>query len=969
MHDHGATTQIESSAAAQPTAPEQRALADGALRVPTRRPWRALGLSLLLLAGLTAIKFVWAQQVGNAPPYLMYFAVIVVAAWYGGWRIGLLVTGLSALIGNSLFGATSGTALHTAPGLLRLVSFLVEGGTMSALAAYAQQSRVRASHGAQSAELSLAKLRSVLGAVADGITVQDAEGRLIYANGPAAELAGFASESDLLRASPQQLTQRFELFGPDGQPFRTSELPGRSVLQGEPSSERLIRLRDRNSGAERWVQVRANAVSLAGAAAPFAVNVFRDVTAAREQQEELRLGREWFATALRSIGEAVIATDASGRITFMNPQAELLTRWDHEAAYGRSLAEVFRIVREVDHKPTENLVSRVLREGRVVGLATHSVLLARDGSELAIDDSAAPIRKQSGELVGTVLVFRDVSTKRQAERRRAFIASATAELASSLDYTRALVTLARLAVPDMADFCAVDILEANGWRRLTIHHVDPARLEALLELERRQPDDPDRSSLRVDVLQAGDAVFLPEMRDSVLAAAPEARAHLESLRAIGLRSFIGVPLHVHGELIGVISLALSSGKRAYRTEDLQLAIELGDRAGLAVSNARLFARAEAARGDAEQANRAKDEFLAMLGHELRNPLAPIVTALQLMKLRAADVFEKERSIVERQVRHMITLVDDLLDVSRITRGKVELNQEPVELAATVHKALELAGPLIEQRQHTVDVAVNSTLRVLGDTVRLAQVVSNLLTNAAKYTPPRGHIWISATTAAGEVTLTVRDDGVGVEPELLPRIFDLFVQGGQALDRSQGGLGLGLTIVRSVVELHGGRVVARSQGRGKGSEFSVTLPLLAGAAAAQLVSETRPQPSAAIAKGARILIVDDNLDALALLSEALQLVGYETHEAEDAAGALAKAEEIMPQLALLDIGLPVMNGYELARRLRAIPGLEHIKLAALTGYGQPSDKERTREAGFDEHLVKPIAIEKVQQVVARLLQPQ
>ncbi|HKU44092.1 MAG TPA: response regulator, partial [Polyangiales bacterium] len=216
-------------------------------------------------------------------------------------------------------------------------------------------------------------------------------------------------------------------------------------------------------------------------------------------------------------------------------------------------------------------------------------------------------------------------------------------------------------------------------------------------------------------------------------------------------------------------------------------------------------------------------------------------------------------------------------------------------------------------------------------------------------------------------LSVRDDGVGIEPDLLPRMFDLFVQGGQALDRSQGGLGLGLTIVRSVVELHGGTVVARSEGRGKGSEFSVTLPLLTGVAALAPQHQTSAGSSAAKGGGAKILIVDDNQDALALLSEALQLVGYETHEAEDAASALAKAEVVKPQLALLDIGLPVMNGYELARRLRAVPGLETIKLAALTGYGQPSDKERATEAGFDEHLVKPISIERVQQVVSRLLQ--
>jgi CheY-like chemotaxis protein len=361
--------------------------------------------------------------------------------------------------------------------------------------------------------------------------------------------------------------------------------------------------------------------------------------------------------------------------------------------------------------------------------------------------------------------------------------------------------------------------------------------------------------------------------------------------------------------------------------------------------------------------------LALLGHELRNPLAPIVTALQLMKLRAGDMFEKERSIIERQVRHVVTLVDDLLDVSRITRGKVELAKEPLELAEIVTKALELAAPLIEARQHDVAISVSRGLTVEGDPVRLAQVVSNLLVNAAKYTPPRGRIDVSALETGGAVTLRVRDNGIGIEAELLPRVFDLFVQGGQSLDRSKGGLGLGLAIVRSVVELHGGRVSAHSAGPGQGSQFEVVLPTaLAQRASARVVESPNAAPVAGSDSRARVLVVDDNLDALELLAEALQLKGYAAHVAQDAAAALAAAEKFRPAVALLDIGLPVMDGYELARRLRATPGLEGIKLAALTGYGQPSDRELARAAGFDEHLVKPISIEAVQEVVDRLVAP-
>jgi len=367
-----------------------------------------------------------------------------------------------------------------------------------------------------------------------------------------------------------------------------------------------------------------------------------------------------------------------------------------------------------------------------------------------------------------------------------------------------------------------------------------------------------------------------------------------------------------------------------------------------------------ARASAERANRAKDEFLAMLGHELRNPLSPILTALQLMKLRGEAGSERERTVIERQVSHLTRLVDDLLDVSRIARGRVELKTEIVEVAEVVAKAIEMASPLLEQRNHTLKVDVpRRGLRVDGDTTRLGQVISNLLTNAAKYTPPNGMVTMRAEQVDDEVVLSVRDTGIGISPEVLPRIFDLFVQERQALDRSQGGLGIGLTIVRSLIERHGGSVSARSDGRGKGSEFIIRLPLEERAAPGADALPALPAAVAPAAGALRILVVDDNGDGAEMLAAALVGKGYDTRVAHDAPAALRVAADFLPDVAFLDLGLPVMDGYELAAHLRELPGLADLRLIAVTGYGQTSDRRRTRDAGFHGHLVKPVDIDAIE----------
>jgi signal transduction histidine kinase/CheY-like chemotaxis protein len=353
------------------------------------------------------------------------------------------------------------------------------------------------------------------------------------------------------------------------------------------------------------------------------------------------------------------------------------------------------------------------------------------------------------------------------------------------------------------------------------------------------------------------------------------------------------------------------------------------------------------------ANRSKDEFLAMLGHELRNPLAPIVTAIQILKLRGDGAYQKPLAVIDRQVQYLIRLVDDLLDVSRITRGKIRINRRQVRVRDVVAQGAEMAMPLVEERRHHLDLRFpDGELRVNGDQGRLAQVVANLITNSAKYTEPGGQITVECVREGADVVLRVKDNGTGITPELLPHVFDLFTQERQSVDRSQGGLGLGLSIVRNLVELHGGTVEAASGGPEHGSVFTVRLPAaeepeaVGVSAAAAPILDGEPK---------RVLVVDDNEDALELLAEVLRSAGHTVETAEDGPGALRLLQTFDAQVAILDIGLPVMDGYELAERIRATLGEHAPRLIALTGYGQESDRVRAREAGFAYHLTKPVDI--------------
>lgn len=512
----------------------------------------------------------------------------------------------------------------------------------------------------------------------------------------------------------------------------------------------------------------------------FAERMQRSRDRAARQRESLRI-------TLASMGDAVIATDADGRVTSLNSVAAALTGWGLNEAAGRPLEEVFRIVNEQTRRPVDNPVKRVLAEGRIVGLANHTLLIAKDGTERPIDDSAAPIQDADGMICGVVLSFRDISERKKL----------------------------------------------------------------LLQLQ--------------------------------------------------------------------------------------------------------------------EADRRKDEFLATLAHELRNPLAAIRNALQILRLAADNkaAVEQARPVMERQVQQMVRLIDDLLDVSRIALQKLQLRKERVELAQVVRHAVESAHLRIETAGHELTVALpNEPIPVNADEARLTQVFSNLLDNAAKYTERGGRIDLTIQREGSEAIVRVRDTGIGIAAAHLPHIFEMFAQLDPLLERAQGGLGIGLTLVKRLVEMHGGTVEARSEGRNQGSEFSVRLPVDAGVPVPRQPASVARDYKAAI-RPCKVLIVDDREDTAASMRTILHMLGYEARIAHDGIEAVESAESFLPNVIFLDLSLPKLNGYEAAQRIRQQRWGQTMKLVAMTGWAQEEDKQRSTEAGFDHYLIKPVEPAEVEELLRKL----
>jgi PAS domain S-box-containing protein len=792
---------------------------------------------------------------------------------------------------------------------------------------------------------------------------------------------------------------------------------------------------------------------------------------------------EWLRVTLASIGDAVITTDADGRVTFLNRVAETLTGWPQHEAVGRPLSEVFRIVNEATRQPVDSPALLALREGRIIGLANHTVLIARDGTEHPIDDSAAPMQGDGDTPIGTVLVFRDVTERRRADEARArlaaivessddaivsktlegiirswnagaerlfgyteaeavgqhitliipperheeeqtildrlrrgeridhfetvrqakdgrllnisltvspihddagrvigaskiarditahkralesaqFLASASAALATVVDYESTLYKVAHLAVPFFADWCVIDIVQPDGTlRRLAAVHSDPERVALGKAFHHRYPPPPDAAHGTRYVLRTGKSDLMTDITDAMLSGAARDDEHLRMLRQLHLRSSICVPLKARGKTLGAITFVTAESQRRYGQADLAVAEDLAHRATIAIENARLY-------GELREADRRKDEFLALLAHELRNPLAPLRNGLQIVRLAGTDTkaIAQARAMMDRQLGHMVRLIDDLLDISRISQNKMELRKARVLLADVIASAVEAARPLIEAARHELTVhQPTGPVFLDADLTRLAQVFGNLLTNSAKYTKPGGHIWLSAERTGPEVIVAVRDTGIGIPADALPRIFDMFSQVDRSIERTTGGLGIGLALVKGLVEMHGGTVSADSPGLGQGSTFAVRLPALGQPAAA--IDTPIDEPRGPTGPGRRILVVDDNRDSAESMAMMLRLTGNEVTTAHDGVQAVETAECIRPDVILMDVGMPRLNGYVATRRIREQPWGQGMVIIALTGWGQEVDRVQSRDAGCDGHLVKPIALADLEKLLATLL---
>jgi PAS domain S-box-containing protein len=656
---------------------------------------------------------------------------------------------------------------------------------------------------------------------------------------------------------------------------------------------------------------------------------------ARMAEKRARLSEASLRTTLESIGDAVIATDKEGRVTFMNPVAQSLTGWKLADALGKELAAVFHIVNEHTRELAESPVVTVLREGVTVGLANHTVLLARDGREIPIDDSAAPIKDEEGKTTGVVLVFHDITDRRQGEE--------------------AMLNLAAI-VESSDDAIFGKTLDGiiTSWNR------------GAQKLYGYTPDEAVGQYL---------SLIVPEDR------LEEVRGILKRLRAgEHIEHYETVRRKKSGELMQVsLTISPTKNERGEIIGASTIARDITERKRMEAERERLLALEREARIEAEEANRLKDEFLATLSHELRTPLTAMLGWTRMLRTRQLDENTSVHALetIERNVRVQTQLIEDLLDVSRIITGKLRLDTRPVELVPVIESAIDSIQPAAEAKEITLEREIDPTASpVLGDPARLQQVVWNLLSNAVKFTPRGGRIRVRLERMESYAAVTITDTGIGISLDFLPYVFDRFRQADSSSTRSHGGLGLGLAIVRHLVELQGGTVGVESDGVQQGSSFTVKLPLMAvnlrrheletaadGDGAGRAILECPPQ-----LQGVRVLVVDDEPDARQLLALVLGECEAEVETAASASEALELVRRTRPDVLISDIGMPDEDGYGLVKRLRADddPHLKELPAVALTAYASADDRARSLDAGFQIHLSKPVDPEALISAVEQLV---
>lgn len=632
--------------------------------------------------------------------------------------------------------------------------------------------------------------------------------------------------------------------------------------------------------------------------------------------------RERLQVTFASIGDGIIVCDQNFHVTYLNPVSERLTGWSESDARGQAIAKVFNIITEDTKVIVENPAARAIREGSIVGLVNHTLLISRSGTEIPIEDSASPIRDAQHNISGAVLVFRDVTERRALEEKNR----------RQEQHMRWFLE----QIKDYAIFTMDVDCKATSWNK---------GVRQVLGFDEHEFIGHD--ILTLIFTPEAQAAGIPEIEFSLAALDQSASDDRWMMRKGGIEfwaSGITTSIRDHdNKLIGYCQIMrdLTSARKAQ--DDLsELATQLADM------------------------DSRKNEFLATLAHELRNPLAPIKNAVQLMGMLKIDPeFDELRQMMARQVEQLVRLIDDLLDVSRIGRGKISLRREVVDLRAIIDAAVEASSTFIAEngQQLIVNMADGDEVRVNGDASRLTQVISNLLNNSARYSDAGSRIELTVAVEQQMAVISVWDDGIGIAPENLQSIFNMFSQADDTLERGSSGLGIGLTLVKTLVELHDGIVVAQSEGVGKGSTFTVRLPVVAN------LKSTIEMPVDMVqnmsARSFKVLVVEDMRALRVITARLLEKLGHVVEFAENGPLALLKLDTFTPEVVFSDIAMPGMTGYELAQRIRQRPECAQVYLVALTGFGQSSDLEKALEAGFDEHMVKPVDLAVLQSLFQRL----
>jgi PAS domain S-box-containing protein len=750
------------------------------------------------------------------------------------------------------------------------------------------------------------RMRSVVDHVLDAIITINAQGMITTFNRAAERIFGYPAEEvigkNVKMLMPQPYHREHDSY--IGNYLRTGQAKiigtGREVVG------------QRKDGSTFPMELAISEFRLADGR--YFTGIVRDITARKRAEAELREAEERMRSVVNYVVDGIISINAQGIITTFNRAAQTIFGYAAEEVTGKNVKILMPEPYRGEH---DNYIGNYLHTAvaKIIGIGREVTGRRKDGSTFPMELAISEFRLGDGRYFTGIV--RDITERKRAEK----------ELREAEERMRSVVN-------HVVD--GIITIDERG----SIESFNPAAEKVF-------------GYLRSEVLHRNVKMLMPEPYHG------EHDGYIANYQRTGQRKIIGIGREVIGRRKDGTSfpmeLAVSEfhiGERRFFTgivRDITERKKLEDQLRQRVD-------------DLAQADRQKNEFLAMLGHELRNPLGPMRNALFMLKLARSDTaaLDEAQGLIERQLQHLVRLVDDLLDVSRIIRGRIELRRDRVDVATAIRRAVETAQPVIDANGHVLELSLpERPVYVMGDLIRLSQVISNLLGNGAKYSTKPGRIAIALMHEENDAVVTVEDDGEGIPPELLPRIFELFVQGDHTLARSQGGLGIGLTLVRRLIEMHGGNVAVESPGRGRGSRFTVRLPTVAVPSHAAAGEGAAPT---ALGASRRVLVVDDNVDAANSIAKVLQLFGHHVQCVYDGPGALSAADEFRPDVVVLDIGLPGMDGYEVARRLRASPTFERVPIVAVTGYGQDEDRGRSRQAGFNEHLAKPVDPEALHKLI-------